>query len=404
MAETLLSNPVIENFTVARRTSRRRVKVGVVTFPGSLDDVDAQRAVRLGGHEAVALWHGDHDLRGVDAVVLPGGFSYGDYLRCGAISRFSPVMAEVIEAARGGMPVLGICNGFQILCESHLLPGALIRNDHRKFVCRDQRLRIENARTPWTSSYDEGAEITIVLKNGEGGFVADDDTLDRLEGEGRVVARYLEVQPQRLAARHRRHHQRARQRGRPDAAPRARRRGPHRRRHRRPRLLHRPGRAGLRMRTRLDSADPVPPRSRSPRRSPGRCCSPACSSSTSPRPPSSGVRVFGMVHGVVFIAYCLTTLLVGVDQRWSRGRTAARPGSRGAAVLDGAGSTGTPSGAARSPRTWRLADAAAPGAVGTRLDRPVAWLLRNPLRGALAGLVAVPRSPGVALLVGPPAG
>ncbi len=168
---------------------------GVVTFPGSLDDVDAQRAVRFGGHEAVALWHGDHDLRGVDAVVLPGGFSYGDYLRCGAISRFAPVMTEVIEAAGKGMPVLGICNGFQILCESHLLPGALIRNDHRKFVCRDQRLRIENTRTPWTSAYAEGAEVTIVLKNGEGGFIADEPTLDRLEGEGRVVARYLDDNP-----------------------------------------------------------------------------------------------------------------------------------------------------------------------------------------------------------------
>jgi phosphoribosylformylglycinamidine synthase subunit PurQ / glutaminase len=171
------------------------LRVGVVTFPGSLDDVDAHRAVTLAGHRAVPLWHRDHDLQGVDAVVLPGGFSYGDYLRCGAISRFSPVMAEVVAAARGGMPVLGICNGFQILCESHLLPGALIRNDHRKFVCRDQRLRIENARTPWTSSYDEGAEITVVLKNGEGGFVADDATLDRLEGEGRVVARYLGGNP-----------------------------------------------------------------------------------------------------------------------------------------------------------------------------------------------------------------
>jgi phosphoribosylformylglycinamidine synthase len=171
------------------------MKVGVVTFPGSLDDVDARRAVRLAGHEAVALWHADHDLRGVDAIVLPGGFSYGDYLRCGAISRFSPVMAEVIEAAGRGMPVLGICNGFQILCESHLLPGALIRNDHRTFVCRDQRLRIENDRTAWTSAYDEDAEITIVLKNGEGGYVADAATLDRLEGEGRVVARYLDVNP-----------------------------------------------------------------------------------------------------------------------------------------------------------------------------------------------------------------
>lgn len=171
------------------------MKVGVVTFPGSLDDVDAQRAVRIGGNEAVALWHGDADLKGVDAVILPGGFSYGDYLRCGAISRFAPVMERVVEAARAGMPVLGICNGFQILCESHLLPGALIRNDHRRFVCRDQLLRIENNRTPWTSAYDQGQEIRIVLKNGEGGFVADAETLARIEGEGQVVARYLEVNP-----------------------------------------------------------------------------------------------------------------------------------------------------------------------------------------------------------------
>jgi phosphoribosylformylglycinamidine synthase len=171
------------------------VKIGVVTFPGSLDDSDARRAVTIAGGEAVALWHGDADLRGVDAVVLPGGFSYGDYLRCGAIARFAPVMESVVEAAAGGMPVLGICNGFQILCESHLLPGALIRNDHRKFVCRDQRLRIENNRTAWTHEYAEGAEITIVLKNGEGGFVADEATLDRLEGEGRVVARYLDDNP-----------------------------------------------------------------------------------------------------------------------------------------------------------------------------------------------------------------
>ncbi|MDP3968932.1 MAG: phosphoribosylformylglycinamidine synthase subunit PurQ [Nocardioides sp.] len=171
------------------------MRIGVVTFPGSLDDVDAARAVRLAGGEAVALWHGDHDLRGVDAVVLPGGFSYGDYLRCGAISRFSPVMTEVVAAAESGMPVLGICNGFQILCESHLLPGALIRNDHRKFVCVDQRLRIENASTAWTSSYEQGEEVTIVLKNGEGSFVADTETLDRLEGEGRVVARYLGEDP-----------------------------------------------------------------------------------------------------------------------------------------------------------------------------------------------------------------
>ncbi|HET6652903.1 MAG TPA: phosphoribosylformylglycinamidine synthase subunit PurQ [Nocardioides sp.] len=171
------------------------MRIGVVTFPGSLDDVDARRAVTIAGHEAVALWHGDHDLKGVDAVVLPGGFSYGDYLRCGAISRFSPLMTDVVEGAKSGLPVLGICNGFQILCESHLLPGALIRNDHQKFVCRDQRLRVENAHTAWTSSYDEGQEITVVLKNGEGSYVADAATLDRLEGEGRVVARYLDVNP-----------------------------------------------------------------------------------------------------------------------------------------------------------------------------------------------------------------
>ncbi len=171
------------------------MKIGVVTFPGSLDDVDAQRAVRIAGGEPVALWHGDHDLKGVDAVILPGGFSYGDYLRAGAIARFAPVMTEVISAAEGGMPVLGICNGFQILCESHLLPGALIRNDHRTFICRDQTLKVENASTAWTSNLAVDDEIVIPLKNGEGGFVADADTLDRLEGEGQVVFRYVDVNP-----------------------------------------------------------------------------------------------------------------------------------------------------------------------------------------------------------------
>jgi phosphoribosylformylglycinamidine synthase subunit PurQ / glutaminase len=171
------------------------MKVGVVTFPGSLDDVDARRAVRIAGAEPVALWHGDAGLHDVDAVVLPGGFSYGDYLRCGAIARFAPVMGEVVTAAEAGMPVLGICNGFQILCETHLLPGALIRNDRRRFVCRDQRLRIENASTAWTSQYTDGDVVTIALKNGEGGYVADEATLERLEGEGRVVARYLDVNP-----------------------------------------------------------------------------------------------------------------------------------------------------------------------------------------------------------------
>lgn len=170
-------------------------RVGVVTFPGSLDDRDAARAVRIAGGEAVALWHGDDDLHGVDAVVLPGGFSYGDYLRCGAIARFAPVMASLVDAAKGGLPVLGICNGFQILCESHLLPGALTRNDSLHFICRDQRLRIEDTSSTWTADYAAGQEIVIPLKNGEGGFVADERTLDMLEGEGRVVARYLEVNP-----------------------------------------------------------------------------------------------------------------------------------------------------------------------------------------------------------------
>jgi phosphoribosylformylglycinamidine synthase len=171
------------------------VRIGVVTFPGSLDDRDAARAIRLAGGEPVALWHGDADLHAVDAVVLPGGFSYGDYLRCGAIARFAPLMEPLADAARGGLPVLGICNGFQVLCESHLLPGALIRNDHRKFVCLDQRLRIENASTAWTAQYDSGQDIVIPLKNGEGGYVADERTLDELEGEGRVVARYMDGNP-----------------------------------------------------------------------------------------------------------------------------------------------------------------------------------------------------------------
>ena len=171
------------------------MRVGVVTFPGSLDDGDAARAVRIAGGVAVPLWHGDGDLKGVDAVVLPGGFSYGDYLRCGAIARFAPVMAEVVRLARGGLPVLGICNGFQVLCESHLLPGALVRNDHRHFICRDQRLRVERTGTVWTAQYAAGEEITVPLKNGEGGFVADERTLDELEGEGRVVFRYLDVNP-----------------------------------------------------------------------------------------------------------------------------------------------------------------------------------------------------------------
>jgi phosphoribosylformylglycinamidine synthase subunit PurQ / glutaminase len=170
-------------------------RIGVVTFPGSLDDRDALRAVKIAGAEPVPLWHGDHDLRRVDAVVLPGGFSYGDDLRCGGIARFSPVMTEVVTAAQGGLPVLGICNGFQVLCESHLLPGALIRNAGLHFTCLDQRLRVENNRTPWTSELTVGSEITIPLKNGEGQYVADEHVLDELEDEGRVVFRYLGANP-----------------------------------------------------------------------------------------------------------------------------------------------------------------------------------------------------------------
>ena len=143
------------------------MRIGVVTFPGSLDDRDAQRAVKEAGAEAVALWHGDESLHNVDAVILPGGFSYGDYLRCGAISRFAPVMTTIIERAKGGLPVLGICNGFQILCESHLLPGALTRNKDLHFICKDQELEIVNNDTYWTSEYKSGERITIPLKNGE---------------------------------------------------------------------------------------------------------------------------------------------------------------------------------------------------------------------------------------------
>ncbi len=170
-------------------------RVGVVTFPGSLDDGDAVRAVRLAGAEAVRLWHAEPRLHQVDAVILPGGFSYGDYLRCGAIARFAPVMELITMAARDGLPVLGICNGFQILCEAHLLPGALTRNQHLHFRNRDQRVRIESATTAWTNAYDEGQELLLPVKNGEGCYVADRATLDELEAEGRIVARYTGGNP-----------------------------------------------------------------------------------------------------------------------------------------------------------------------------------------------------------------
>jgi phosphoribosylformylglycinamidine synthase subunit PurQ / glutaminase len=170
-------------------------RVGVVTFPGSLDDRDACRAVQLAGGQPVPLWHGDADLRGVAAVILPGGFSYGDYLRCGAIARFAPVMTELIPAARAGLPVLGICNGFQILCEAHLLPGALTRNAGRRFITRDIRIRVENARTPWTQGYAAGQELTVVLKSGEGAYVADETTLAGLAARGQILARYADGNP-----------------------------------------------------------------------------------------------------------------------------------------------------------------------------------------------------------------
>ena len=179
----------------APRVNSADVRIGVVTFPGSLDDTDAARAVRYAGAEPARLWHADRDLRGVDAVILPGGFSYGDYLRCGAIARFSPVMAELIPAARAGLPVLGICNGFQILCEAHLLPGALTRNAGLRFIHADVRLTVANATTPWTAVFTDGQRLTVPIKNGEGAFVADEATLDALERGGRVVARYTDGAP-----------------------------------------------------------------------------------------------------------------------------------------------------------------------------------------------------------------
>ncbi|MBB5913174.1 phosphoribosylformylglycinamidine synthase [Nocardia transvalensis] len=170
-------------------------RIGVITFPGTLDDVDAARAVRLAGAEAVSLWHADADLKGVDAVVVPGGFSYGDYLRAGAIARFAPVMGSVVEAAGKGLPVLGICNGFQVLCEAGLLPGALTRNEGLHFVCRDEWLRVEQTGTAWTSRYEPGAQILVPVKNAEGRYQAAQPVLDELEGEGRVVFRYAGENP-----------------------------------------------------------------------------------------------------------------------------------------------------------------------------------------------------------------
>ena len=167
-------------------------RIGIITFPGTLDDVDAARAARHVGAEPVSLWHGDADLKNVDAVVVPGGFSYGDYLRAGAIARFAPVMSEVVDAAGRGMPVLGICNGFQVLCEAGLLPGVLTRNAGLHFVCRDVWLRVASTSTAWTSRFEAGADLLVPLKSGEGRYVAPERVLDELEGEGRVVFRYHE--------------------------------------------------------------------------------------------------------------------------------------------------------------------------------------------------------------------
>ena len=168
------------------------MKIGVITFPGTLDDVDAVRAVRLAGGDPVPLWHADHDLRGVDAVVVPGGFSYGDYLRAGAIAARAPIMDEVVAAAGRGTPVLGICNGFQILCEAGLLPGVLRPNESLSFICRDIRVRVERADTPFTTRCSPGDELVIPVKHGEGSWFYPAEELAALEASGAVVLRYAE--------------------------------------------------------------------------------------------------------------------------------------------------------------------------------------------------------------------
>ena len=183
IAESLLANTVIEDWSVVREPAGEvmSARVGVITFPGTLDDVDAARAVRRAGAEAVSLWHADADLRG-GRRRGPGGFSYGDYLRCGAIAKFAPVMGEVVAAAGRGMPVLGICNGFQVLCEAGLLPGALARNAGLHFICRDVWLKVDSITSAWTSRYEWGAELLVPLKSGEGRYVASEAVLDELEG------------------------------------------------------------------------------------------------------------------------------------------------------------------------------------------------------------------------------
>lgn len=172
------------------------MKFGIVTFPGSNCDYDAYRAVvETIGEQAVYLWHKDHDLQGSDVIILPGGFSYGDYLRAGAIARFSPIMHEVAAHAERGAPVIGVCNGFQIACEAGLLPGALLRNASLQFVCASVSLRVENSQTMFTTGYDKDQRISLPIAHGDGRFSADDETLDRLEGEGQVVFRYDSYNP-----------------------------------------------------------------------------------------------------------------------------------------------------------------------------------------------------------------
>ncbi len=168
------------------------VRIGVTVFPGSNCDRDALYAIERMGEEPVELWHAEADLKGVDAVIVPGGFSYGDYLRPGAIARFANVMGPLEDFGREGGPILGVCNGFQVLCEAHLLPGALLQNRHMRFVCDRVRVRVETANTPWTAGFEGGEGLTLPVAHNEGNYFAAGETLARLEDEGRVVFRYLD--------------------------------------------------------------------------------------------------------------------------------------------------------------------------------------------------------------------
>ncbi|GFZ84927.1 phosphoribosylformylglycinamidine synthase subunit PurQ [Nesterenkonia alkaliphila] len=202
MTTTPTDTPLIGEFTAVTPSGPLEgARIGVITFPGTLDDRDAARAVRLGGGTPVPLWHADQSLHGVDAVILPGGFSYGDYLRAGAIARFAPVMDTVVKeagaaaASSSPLPVLGICNGFQVLTEAQLLPGSMIKNDHLKFICKDQVLRVENTETAWTSQFTQDELITVPMKNQDGQYVVSAEELEAIEAEGRVVFRYVGENP-----------------------------------------------------------------------------------------------------------------------------------------------------------------------------------------------------------------